>query len=55
MHEGLRWLDIVRLKIPIEHISANGKEKIVLKGDDPRRVIQIPQEAVAAGLAANPR
>jgi len=55
MHEGLRWLDIVRLKIPIEHISANGKEKIVLKGDDPRRVIQIPQEAVAAGLTANPR
>jgi hypothetical protein len=55
MHEGLRWFDIVRLKIPIVHTSANGKTTISLGADDPRRLIQIPQDAVAAGLAANPR
>jgi len=55
MHEGMRWFDIVRLKIPIEHVSANGKNKIILGADDPRRVIQIPQDAIAAGLEANPR
>lgn len=55
MHEGLRWFDIVRLKIPIEHISVDGKTKITLGVNDPRRVVQIPQDAVAAGLAPNPR
>ncbi|QPH38516.1 RagB/SusD family nutrient uptake outer membrane protein [Pedobacter endophyticus] len=55
MHEGLRWLDIVRLKIPIEHNSLDGKIKISLGANDLRRVVQIPQDAVAAGLAANPR
>lgn len=55
MHEGLRWLDIVRLKIPINHVSANGQTTITLGADDPRRLVQIPQDAVAAGLAANPR
>lgn len=55
MHEGLRWLDVLRLKIPIEHNSLDGKTKISLGADDPRRLVQIPQDAVAAGLAANPR
>lgn len=55
MHEGLRWLDIVRLKIPIAHVSANGQTTITLAADDARRLVQIPQDAVAAGLAANPR
>jgi hypothetical protein len=55
MHEGLRWLDILRLKIPIEHNSLDGKTKISLGANDPKRLIQIPQDAVAAGLAANPR
>jgi hypothetical protein len=55
MHEGLRWLDVLRLKIPIEHNSLDGKTKISLGANDPRRLLQIPQDAVAAGLAANPR
>lgn len=55
MHEGLRWLDVVRLKIPIAHTSANGQNTITLGANDPRRVVQIPQDAIAAGLAANPR
>ncbi|UPZ38315.1 RagB/SusD family nutrient uptake outer membrane protein [Sphingobacterium sp. PCS056] len=55
MHEGLRWLDILRNKIVVEHVNINGKDKIVLGADDPRRQIQIPQDAIAAGLEANPR
>lgn len=55
MHEGMRWFDIVRLKIPIEHVSADGKTKISLSAEDPRRMLQIPQDAIAAGLEANPR
>jgi hypothetical protein len=55
MHEGLRWLDIVRLKIPISHVSANGQTTISLGANDPKRLIQIPQDAIAAGLTANPR
>ncbi|MNY76795.1 hypothetical protein D3C86_2164880 [compost metagenome] len=55
MHEGLRWLDILRNKIVVEHVNVNGKDKIVLGVDDPRRQIQIPQDAIAAGLEANPR
>jgi len=55
MHEGLRWLDVVRLKIPITHVSANGQSTISLGANDPRRLVQIPQDAIAAGLAANPR
>lgn len=55
MHEGLRWFDIVRLKIPIVHSVLNTTVKIELGPDDPRRVIQIPQEAIASGLEPNPR
>ncbi len=55
MHEGLRWLDILRLKIQVKHTSTDGKIDVTLAPDDPRRVVQIPQDAVAAGLAPNPR
>lgn len=55
MQEGLRWLDIVRLKIPIAHSSFNLQNTITLGADDPRRMVQIPQDAIAAGLAPNPR
>ncbi len=55
VHEGLRWFDIIRLKRPIEHNSFDGKIKIKLSEDDPRRVLQIPPEAINAGLAPNPR
>nr|WP_199157004.1 RagB/SusD family nutrient uptake outer membrane protein [Pedobacter sp. ASV2] len=55
MHEGLRWLDMIRLKIPVVHTSFDGKTVITLNADNPKRIVQIPQDAVAAGLAANPR
>jgi hypothetical protein len=55
LHEGMRWLDILRLKIPIVHSSVDGRTIITLGADDPRRVCQLPQEAIASGLAPNPR
>lgn len=55
LHEGLRWFDILRHKITIEHSTRDG-EVMVLGPDDPRRVLQIPPEAITiGGLQPNPR
>jgi starch-binding outer membrane protein, SusD/RagB family len=55
MHEGLRWFDVIRYKIPVTHASFNNSNPQTLAANDRRRVLQIPQEAVLAGVAANPR
>lgn len=55
LHEGLRWFDIRRHRIPVTH-TTNAGEELILKGNDPRQVLQIPREAVAmGGLTPNPR
>ncbi|MCU7547632.1 RagB/SusD family nutrient uptake outer membrane protein [Chitinophagaceae bacterium LB-8] len=54
MHEGLRWFDILRLKIPIVHTTDDGL-RIPLSANDFRRVLQIPQEASLSGIPLNPR
>ena len=55
LHEGLRWFDILRHKIPVVHTSHDG-EVFELGPDDPRRILQIPAEAVSVGgLEPNPR
>jgi len=54
VHEGMRWFDILRHKLPVYHPTATG-ELLELRPDDPRRVFQIPQEATLAGIALNPR
>lgn len=54
IHDGSRWLDIKRYNIVISH----NRESIspdVLKKDDPRRAMQLPQDVISAGLEANPR
>ncbi|SJZ42196.1 SusD family protein [Chitinophaga eiseniae] len=53
--EGLRWFDILRHKIPVLHASFDGKTKMTLGANDPRRMVQIPQEAQLSGLELNPR
>ena len=45
IHEGLRWQDIKR----------DGLADDILKVDDPRRAMQLPQDVINAGLEANPR
>lgn len=55
IHEGLRWFDIRRHEIPVRHTTVTG-ESIQLLPGDPRRVLQIPREAISmGGLEPNPR
>jgi hypothetical protein len=55
MHEGLRWFDIKRYQLEVEHILQDGS-KIVLEEEDDRKVLQIPQAAIdVGGLKPNPR
>lgn len=54
VHEGMRWFDILRYKLPVTHTTADG-QVLQLTEDDPRKVLQIPQSTSLAGLAQNPR
>jgi tetratricopeptide (TPR) repeat protein len=54
LHEGMRWFDILRLKIPVTHRTKEG-ETIQLTQDDNRRVLQLPILTKQAGLEPNPR
>ncbi|MFV0505437.1 MAG: RagB/SusD family nutrient uptake outer membrane protein [Bacteroidales bacterium] len=55
VQEGNRWFDIKRFNIEISRKDDNGNKIDILKRDDLRRAIQIPQSAQAAGIEANPR
>jgi len=54
MHEGMRWFDILRLKIPVTHTTVEG-ERIILGPEDKRRVLQLPLLTKQAGLEPNAR
>jgi starch-binding outer membrane protein, SusD/RagB family len=54
MHEGMRWFDIIRLRIPVTHTTTDG-QVIQLASDDNRRVLQLPALTKQAGLEPNPR
>lgn len=49
IHEGLRWFDIKRMHIEVKHANVNGVTN-TLTADDPRRVLAIPEAALASGL-----
>lgn len=53
-HEGLRWLDVKRHNIVVKH-EILGETTQILKKDDPRRAMQLPEHVIAAGLKQNPR
>ena len=58
MHEGMRWFDILRYKIPVMHnvLGNDGKSTtVMLSATDNRRVLQIPQEVSLSGVPQNPR
>lgn len=61
LHEGYRWFDIKRFGIEIvRRETTNVGENFLrvldtLTKDDPRRAMQIPSDAVDAGLEPNPR
>ncbi len=54
LQEGMRWFDIKRHNIAIEHITSDG-ETITLEANDLRKILQIPQNATSRGIAKNPR
>lgn len=54
IQEGLRWFDIKRFDIEVEHDIFGGTSIKLPKGDL-RRVVQIPGEAISRGLVPNPR
>lgn len=55
LHEGMRWFDIRRYGIPVNHRTQSGGLE-TLEADDERKVLQIPQSAIdVGGLEPNPR
>ncbi len=52
--EGLRWFDIRRFYLPVNRKSSNPLYS-PLRKEDPRKLLQIPAEAINRGLEANPR
>ena len=59
IHEGLRWFDIKRYGIKIYHHYRDAHEDEIhtdsLTWDDPRRVLQIPNNVIQAGYPAGAR
>ena len=54
LHDGIRWHDIKRYGIEIEHVQGKDAPRKLVWNDD-RRAIQLPQEVIVAGMTANPR
>ena len=54
LHEGLRWFDIRRFYLPVKRESKHPLYTPLAK-EDPRKVLQLPSEAIKQGLEANPR
>ncbi|OOG66764.1 RagB/SusD family nutrient uptake outer membrane protein [Flavobacterium sp. A45] len=54
VHEGLRWLDVKRFNIVVNHATF-GKPVNTLVKDDKRRALQIPLAASNYGIEKNPR
>lgn len=56
--EGLRWFDILRYKLPVQHkiFAVNGSfQTITLAADDPRKLFQLPSQVTLSGITQNPR
>lgn len=54
MQEGMRWFDILRYNIPVQHVTADGTI-ITLAANSKQRLFQLPQSVTLSGLALNPR
>ena len=58
IHLGLRWLDIKRHGITVNHpvySSTTEYDMITLEAYDKRTAIQLPQDVISAGIPANPQ
>ncbi|RZJ53015.1 MAG: RagB/SusD family nutrient uptake outer membrane protein [Flavobacterium sp.] len=54
IHEGIRWFDIKRFNIVVNHETSNRPVNTLAK-DDNRRALQIPLHASNTGVELNPR
>ncbi|WP_432222149.1 RagB/SusD family nutrient uptake outer membrane protein [Flavobacterium sp. TMP13] len=54
VHEGMRWFDVKRFNIVVNHQTYNKPDNILVK-DDKRRALQIPLHASTTGVELNPR
>jgi hypothetical protein len=54
IHEGMRWFDVKRFNIIVNH-EINNKPTNILVKDDNRRALQIPLHASNNGIELNPR
>ncbi len=54
IEEGMRWMDILRHKMPVEHLDKYGNT-VKLAADDLRKVWQLPTEVTLSGVSQNPR
>jgi hypothetical protein len=50
----MRWLDILRLKLPVTHKTVQG-QTLTLTADDKRKLLQLPIEVQQSGIELNPR
>lgn len=58
MREGLRWFDIKRFNLVVEHNTLEFGKVVrnnILQKDDKRRALQIPLRASEGGIEKNPR
>ncbi|WAC09982.1 RagB/SusD family nutrient uptake outer membrane protein [Dyadobacter pollutisoli] len=54
VQEGMRWFDIQRYALPVQHETFTGSV-ISVPANDPRRILQIPQSATLSGIEQNSR
>lgn len=54
IHEGMRWFDVKRFDIVVNHQTYNKPDNILAK-DDNRRALQIPLHVSSTGVQTNPR
>jgi hypothetical protein len=54
VQEGMRWFDIQRYALPVQHETFTGAV-ISVPANDPRRILQIPQSATLSGIEQNSR
>lgn len=55
LFEGLRYFDVLRHNLPVVHMTKDRKDTYLLGPNDWRRMLQLPQEVVLAGMEPNPR
>ncbi|MDE6715501.1 MAG: RagB/SusD family nutrient uptake outer membrane protein, partial [Muribaculaceae bacterium] len=55
LYDGLRWYDVKRFGIELEHQYSRYDVVLKLSWDDPRRALQIPPDVLSAGFEPNNR